>query len=159
MVKLNLGCGGDKREGYVNIDVREDVEPDLKLDLETEGLPFSNNTVEEILMIDFLEHISFHRVLKLLKECHRVLIHGGKIEVRVPDLFRIFMHYLDGKIDSWDKMSYYICGGQDYEENFHKAVFWRSELERLLIECGFKIVESYYDNSNVIVKAEKSKLL
>jgi hypothetical protein len=25
MVKLNLGCGLDKRSGYVNIDVREDV--------------------------------------------------------------------------------------------------------------------------------------
>ena len=33
-MKLNLGSGFRKRQGYVNIDVREDCNPDIVMDIE-----------------------------------------------------------------------------------------------------------------------------
>ena len=79
-LKLNLGCGLDKREGYVNIDVREDVEPDMVIDLEKELLRrFEDESVDEILAKDFLEHLSWRVVETFLRDCHRVLKHNGRI--------------------------------------------------------------------------------
>ena len=79
MTKLNLGCGYNFNEGYINID-KNSPHADLNLDLETEEIPFNN--VKEILMYDFLEHIS--NPLLLLANCYKILIVGGKIKIRVP---------------------------------------------------------------------------
>jgi len=45
-LKLNLGCGLDKREGYINLDVRKEVKPDIVCDLEHSFLPFTDESVD-----------------------------------------------------------------------------------------------------------------
>jgi len=47
VVRLNLGCGLKKLQGYVNIDNREEVEPDFLGDV-LEGLPYEDNAVDEV---------------------------------------------------------------------------------------------------------------
>jgi hypothetical protein len=51
-MKLNLGCGLDKRQGYINVDIRKDVNPDLVLNLEDIPYPFESNSIEEIIAKD-----------------------------------------------------------------------------------------------------------
>jgi len=49
-VKLNLGCGLDKRPDFLNIDFRREVKPDLVTDLERLFLRmFIDGVVEYIL--------------------------------------------------------------------------------------------------------------
>lgn len=81
-MKLNLGCGTDKREGFINIDVSPDVNADVVLDLSTKPFPYTDNSVEQILAIDFFEHILYP--IPLLNECHRVLQKDGEIYIEVP---------------------------------------------------------------------------
>jgi glycosyltransferase involved in cell wall biosynthesis len=83
-VKLNLGCGFSKIEGYINIDNRSEVEPDLVCDL-SEGLPYGDNSVDEIRAYDFLEHIRpGEPVVKIVEEIYRVLKSDGKFEHYTP---------------------------------------------------------------------------
>lgn len=79
--KLHLGCGKKYKEGYINIDNNRKIKADLYHDL-TEPFPFADNSVDEILCINVLEHIP--HPLNLLRECHRILKPGSKLIFRVP---------------------------------------------------------------------------
>ena len=76
-VRLNLGCGYRKHDGYVNIDNRKEVNPDLCCDV-TEGLPYSDDSVDEVKAIDFLEHIPIGKTIAVIEEIYRVLKPEGK---------------------------------------------------------------------------------
>lgn len=80
-LRLNLGCGTKRIIGWVNIDLYGD--PDLRVDLERDRLPYPDGSVDEILASHVLEHLQDWWSLFL--ECARVLRPGGKLVVRVPD--------------------------------------------------------------------------
>ena len=85
MIQLNLGCGADKRDGYINIDKRVEVEPDQLLDIELRGLShWEDNSVDRIIAKDFLEHIRRRKVIFVMEEIWRVLKDGAEFEHFTP---------------------------------------------------------------------------
>lgn len=80
-MKLNLGCGRDKKEGYVNCDISKEVKPDKIVNLEKK-LPFKDNSVEEILAFHVLEHIQ--NFIPLMYEFHRICKKNVIIKIKVP---------------------------------------------------------------------------
>ncbi|MCL5730045.1 MAG: class I SAM-dependent methyltransferase [Candidatus Pacearchaeota archaeon] len=80
-MKLNLGCGNYKREGYVNCDVSEEVKPDKIIDLEKK-LPFKEDTITDVYSRHTLEHIG--NFIQLMEEIWRVCKNGARIEIIVP---------------------------------------------------------------------------
>lgn len=87
-MKLNLGCGRDVRQGYVNVDLNPgpgvDQISDLSL-IARRHWPWSAGTIDEIIMHDFLEHFPYRKTDQLLQEAWRILKSGGTIDVQVPD--------------------------------------------------------------------------
>jgi tetratricopeptide (TPR) repeat protein len=85
-LRLNLGCGGRKLEGYLNVDSSAGCQPDLVLDLEQTPWPWADDAAEEIVLIHVLEHLgeSTQCFLALMKEMWRVTRPGGKITIVVP---------------------------------------------------------------------------
>lgn len=81
-VKLDLGCGDRKGEGWIGIDINSAYNPDIIYDLNM-GLPFFKYYADLILLNNSLEHI--HDPMFLLKECHRVLKEKGEIEIIIPN--------------------------------------------------------------------------
>jgi len=147
-MKLNLGCGFDKRKGYVNIDRRKECNPDMLIDLEKEGLKrFQDNSVEEIIMRDFLEHLSWRKIRWFLKEVYRVLKPNGLVHIQAPNFEAIVQKGINrsedwkrwGLSSDWEKLSYWIMGSQEYPENTHKTIFTISGLKKLLERIGFKV--------------------
>ena len=82
-ISLNLGCGYNYQEGYINIDNRAEVKPDLVCDV-IEGLPYEDNSVDEVRAYDFLEHIPLGKTIQVITEIWRVLKPGGKFESLTP---------------------------------------------------------------------------
>lgn len=80
--KLNLGCGTDIREGWINLDNFDADFIDVKHDLEQFPYPFEDNYFEEIIAINVLEHIG--NPIKVIEELHRITNKGGKVIIRVP---------------------------------------------------------------------------
>lgn len=80
-MKLNLGCGKDIRQGWVNVDNRPGEGVDMLVDLRN-PLPFPDKSVEHVLASHVFEHILNWE--DLLLEIYRVLIPGGTVEIRVP---------------------------------------------------------------------------
>jgi hypothetical protein len=85
-MKLNIGCGGARRDGYVNIDRRDSVAPDLVWDLETTPWPFEADSVEEIVAHNVLQQLGQDPAvfLAVVAEMHRVLMPGGTIDITAP---------------------------------------------------------------------------
>lgn len=82
-MKLNIGAGGVKIDGFVTCDYDPLSEPDYLFNLEHDKFPFEDNTVETVVAHHVFEHLGegyFH----CLKELYRVCKHGAIIDVRVP---------------------------------------------------------------------------
>jgi hypothetical protein len=85
-MKLNLGCGFDKREGWRNVDKIAACEPDDLVDLETIPWPWPDSSADEILMRHLLEHVGETSAvfLAFMKELWRVSEPSALIRVVVP---------------------------------------------------------------------------
>ncbi|MGL6341445.1 MAG: class I SAM-dependent methyltransferase [Waterburya sp.] len=83
-LRLNLGCGGKRLDGYINVDKFGD--PDLCFDLETFPYPWENNSVAEIAMHHVLEHLGQQTkvYLKIIQELYRICQPEAKINIIVP---------------------------------------------------------------------------
>lgn len=82
-IRINLGSGFKRIEGFVNVDADPNVEPDYLLDLETGRLPFEDNTVAEVLCSHVMEHIGAG-FIPLMKEIYRVCQPNGIVHIIVP---------------------------------------------------------------------------
>lgn len=165
-MRLNLGCGPDLRAGYLNVDivgmrvptgidfVVHDLDPDT-------GWPWPDGSVDEVLMLDFLEHFPYRKTKKILMEVWRVLVVDGFVEIQVPDFDHcsraVLCHgpymcnvcggpmvdYGDcgGCGRTWQLVAeaalHRLYGGQDRPGNWHNMAFSRQFLQGYLEDCGF----------------------
>ncbi|MCF8481682.1 MAG: hypothetical protein K9H25_14725 [Rhodospirillum sp.] len=85
-MKLNLGCGAQKLEGWVNVDRAASLMPDQVVDLERLPWPWPDNLAVEILLSHVLEHLgpTPREFLAIMGELWRVCAPGGLITVIVP---------------------------------------------------------------------------
>lgn len=79
--KLNIGCGLDIREGWINLDSVKLPGVNVVHDLNNLPLPFENDFFDLILCKDILEHI---KLVDVLRDIHRIMKTGGKLIIQVP---------------------------------------------------------------------------
>ena len=83
MAKLNLGCGTDYMQGWVNVD-NGNVNCDVNHDIEVFPWPFEESSVEQIKMQHILEHISREKFIPFVREMYRVCCDGAVIDIISP---------------------------------------------------------------------------
>ena len=94
-MKLNIGCGRNCKEGFINIDsVERENKLDMILDV-TKKFPFEKDSVDYIYAEHFIEHLNWLEGLKFLRNCFRVLKPNGILRLVLPDYYHIFQAYLD----------------------------------------------------------------
>ncbi len=83
MIKINLGCGENKRRGFINVDISRDCKPDILADVTV--TPWKWAKPADLIFSDNLfEHIYPGPLLKVMQECHRVLKPAGLLQIIVP---------------------------------------------------------------------------
>jgi len=90
MNKLNLGAGGLKKPGYINIDWNILTDPDVQHDLNVFPYPFEDNYFDLVEADHVLEHLD--RPFAIMREIHRILKPGGRLIIKVPHFSRGFTH-------------------------------------------------------------------
>lgn len=123
-IRLNLGAGVSRLDGFTPID--------RKNGSEVYPLPQLDNSVEEIRASHILEHFSFADAPKVLSEWIRVLKPGGKIRLAVPDFTKCVEAGKAGDM----KWPYYLFGGQQDSDDFHKSCWTEDGLRELMESCG-----------------------
>jgi GT2 family glycosyltransferase/glycosyltransferase involved in cell wall biosynthesis/SAM-dependent methyltransferase len=158
---LNLGCGLDIRQGFVNIDLYSDSPQVVGMDIRR--LALADEVVDLILASDILEHFSHREVDDVLKEWARVLKPGGELIIRCPSLRLQVKAYTEGYWDA-DIASYMIFGGQTNPGDYHCLAFDDKSIKRHLEAVGLVMKEleeqdipqtDGYINLNMTVKAVK----
>ena len=82
MKKINLGCGLDIREGYINVDMVPGPGIDVVHDLDKFPYPFKNNEIDVVYASHIIEHLN--DLPKSMAELKRICKPGAKIIIRVP---------------------------------------------------------------------------
>jgi SAM-dependent methyltransferase len=89
-MKINLGSSGFNKEGFVNVDIRESVNPDVVHDLNSFPYPFDDNSASHIQLVHVLEHLE--KPFLVMGELHRILKPRGTLYIAVPHFSRGFTH-------------------------------------------------------------------
>lgn len=140
-LKVHLGAGPINIQGWVSIDARH--APHIHLESEGFALDeFADGAISEIYMCHVLEHFSFEEIKAILRNLHKKLKVGGLLRLSVPDFDSLVTVYHSNG-NNLELIKLALMGGQDYAHNFHKSVFNRATLSRLLIEHGFIQAETW----------------
>lgn len=102
-VRINLGSGHWKLEGWVNVDLDLASRPEVCADLSA-GLPFRDSSADLMHSEDFLDQLELAPARAFLAECHRILRPGGVLRILTPDLRKMAHMYLqepDRLLELW----------------------------------------------------------
>lgn len=88
--KLNLGCGKDVREGWINLDYDPRVKGVINFDLMQPWKMFGDAEIDEIYAGHIIEHIPRGKPLAhVIREMARVTKPGAIIEMRLPHPYNL----------------------------------------------------------------------
>lgn len=145
-MKLNVGCGDKKIHGYINVDIRPDLDPDVVCDVSEIHTKFSD--VELIYACHVLEHFplkpsAFYKTTwkQVLDSWTAALKPGGILRISVPDMQAVFDYYKDAGDIS--KLYSLIWGGQKYDYDFHFHGWTFESLKSDLEAAGYEDVRLY----------------
>ena len=96
LVRLNMGCGLDLKEGYINIDTQDIMleKPYKFVKSDCGNLTFlRDRSVDEIYANQLLEHIHPLNIKEVLYEWRRVLKIGGIVRIIFPDFEKVIEYY------------------------------------------------------------------
>jgi len=133
-MKLNIGCGGIYKEGYINIDAFNKTIADECMS--ATDLHFSDNSIERIEADQLIEHLGFIQATYALSECFRVLKSNGVLKIETPDIENSFKIYIKGNEDAKKNIFPWIFG-LERPGLQHKCFFPKVILHDLLQKTGF----------------------
>lgn len=121
-MKINLGAGQIKRDGWIGVDRLAACRPDVVLDVTRAPWPWPNGSVERIDADNLLEHIGWgpegdDLLMVVMNEAHRVLQPGGTFWFRVPS----FEHWPTGALRDPTHRRYFVSGSMDYWTAGHQT--------------------------------------
>lgn len=138
-------------------------------------LPFRDESVHFVNLSQVLEHFDLFNAVKLLRECHRVLVPGGRMHIGVPDLRLLVEDYLFGRLLRHKKFqppSYAEClseglrfgmilfgslaGTKEYTG--HRMAYDWPALKEVLNRVGFHAVRGQFNPELDCVEGESSSL-
>lgn len=148
-MKLNLGCGPNKLDGYVGCDIID--HPGVDYVCSVDSLPFDDELVDEVLCEHIIEHLTFEQANRALVEWFRVLKVGGDLVIECPDLLGICKQFVEsnefGRYTSHNGRWPLICHlyghqrGNSEDEKFsqiHKSGYTFEHLQYVLTGIGFE---------------------
>lgn len=141
-MKLNLGCGGKKLSGFVNVDFQGD--PDVRADV-FGRLPFEDGSAEEVHAYHVAEHCYRWEIAGVLKEWARVIKPGGLMVLELPCLdkvLRIFNHHISrGEPVPINLTMWGLFGDPGWKDPAmcHRWAYSVSEMSALMKEAGLTV--------------------
>ena len=191
MIRLNVGCGGDLRREYINIDMHSkeeigtryasEIKEEIKIfNYDIFNLPYEDGSVDEVMTLGFLEHLSFEDEGRFFKEVKRVLKKGGLFHFTVPDFDSLCAQWLEAQDNFLDfyttnaqehwfgnnnrniqnKYGYLLAsffGNQNGEGQFHRNAFTSKKICAIMKMLNFSHELSFFNFKNTEIKMIECK--
>lgn len=146
MNKLHLPSGDKHKQGWVNVDIRNDVGANIVADILSDNFwnQIPDNSVSFIYSEHFIEHVSGLDGKMFIGKCYKKLRSGGVLRIATPDLTEIVSDCYTGnwKNTQWLKevlqgqfittMAEYLnIGMRDWD---HKFLYDEDTLKRYALQ-------------------------
>lgn len=155
-LKLDLGCGESKREGFLGVDLF--CPTDFKVDLMKFPWPWQDSSVEETWCSHFFEHIPGTQRIKFMDELWRILVTplpgkpetGGKCTIIVP--------YWSSPRSVQDPSHQWPPVVENSFLYFNKG--WRdaNKLNHYLGKCDFDFTYGYLADQETAAKSQETQV-
>lgn len=149
LLKLDLGCGQNKREGFTGVDIAKAPGVDVVHDLLKFPWPFAAGSVDDAHCSHFFEHIPNRLRMPFMDELARVLIPGGRVTIICPNWTSV-RAYQDPTHEwppiGWQSFFYFNKG-------------WRvtNKLDHYPVKCDFDF--SFSHNVNPVFSGRSQEFL
>jgi hypothetical protein len=138
---LDLGCGPkiysqallNLCAKQITVDAWPDVEPDILADLETVDIKTLVDSVDYILMIDFIEHLDKEAGIRLLDDCKKIVNNKIFLLTPLPEIWTDNIHNIENE-RIWSH-------GNQFD--IHKSSWTHSDFEGWT-EVKLPSLEKYY---------------
>lgn len=141
LLKLDLACGGNKKEGFIGVDhvynkkwkyPKEEFR-EFNLNQNVWTTKIKNNKVFEINCSHFIEHV--YDICKFMEQCHYVLCNGGIMVITAP-------YYTS--IRATQDFTHVRAISENTFLYFNQAWLHTNKLEHYDVKCNFDIVSIKY---------------
>jgi len=162
LLKLDLGAGDNKKEGFIGVDIVKTKSVDIVCDLLKFPWPFKDNSVDEVYSSHFFEHIPGYLRGKWMNELYRVMKPGvyeggvGKANGEGPRVVFIVPYYssmraIQDYTHQWPPLS------EASFLYFNKE--WRklNKLEHYDVKCDFDFSYNYIISGQWISRSDETK--
>ena len=140
-VKFNVGCGGDIRDGFINMDMTTDC--DFKCDVrDLRTATEKYGQADEIHARHVLEHFNRNSVTTAVRNWLKALKPGGKLLIHVPDAIAAINNFLeadsDGKMpaDQYNFQEAVVFGAQRYPGDDHRTAITPNKMKKIIRSCA-----------------------
>jgi predicted SAM-dependent methyltransferase len=165
LIKLDIGCGASKKEGFIGVDILKFEGVDIVHDLSKFPYPFEENSIDEIWMDNVLEHIE--NPILVMNEIYRICSNEARITISVP-YFRSFYSIIDPTHRNYFGVSWFNyfdpshVFNQRYKYTDARFSIDRIQFDREWLEnCGFwhRMLISYAEKNPSLYESKISHLL
>ena len=139
-MKLHVGCGNVILPGWINVDIDNISGVDIQDDVRT-LTKIKDDSYDIIYASHVLEHFGRKEFESILKVWNKKLKINGILRLAVPDFEKAIKWYNDTK--KIEDIIGLISGGQKTEFDYHKMIYDRKFLTKVLKICGFDDVKEW----------------
>ncbi|HEX2164477.1 MAG TPA: hypothetical protein VHM02_11050 [Thermoanaerobaculia bacterium] len=134
-LRLHVGAGRERLEGWVNLDLLDLPGVDVVADV-TQGLDFTG--VEAVYAEHFLEHLRADQGIDFLAECHRCMAPGGLLRLSTPNLDWVWLTHYHPDAPAEVKEREALLTNRAFHGWGHRFLWNRELLAAALDACGFE---------------------
>ncbi len=134
-LKLNIGCGYERLDGWLNLDSGPASAADRLMP--AHDLAFPAGSAAQVRAAQLIEHLGFFKAKYFLSECRRVLKPGGALLLETPHIERTFELFLSGDTRAREAALGWVYGSETPGMG-HVYCFPKDLLLELLDEAGFE---------------------
>lgn len=124
-MKINVGCGGRRIEGYTGIDAVE--RPAADIIARADSIPLPDGSVDEIMAIHLFEHFYQWECDTVIAEWKRLLKPGGQLVLELPNLIKCCENVISGRMVGGkhpEQLGMWGCYGDPRESDPFMAHRW-----------------------------------
>jgi hypothetical protein len=148
-MRLNVGAGTRRPDGYFNVDVQEHPDAPKLLDAvcHVKSIPLPDECADELMAIHLWEHLYRWECDEVITEWKRLLKSGGLLVLELPDLMKCCKNIIDGRVKGGkhpDQLGMWGIFGDPRTKDPHMNHCWGwtpSTLEEYLVNHGFRNIQ------------------
>ena len=160
---LNLGCGLNKFDHAINVDVDPDIEPDVVWDITKYPYPWKSESFEVVYLLHTIEHLIGKEQIEVLNEIRRILVSDGILVIAYPEFIKIALNYINNKDGERDFWRATIYGRQLTKSDYHVSLMDTRYFKQVLYALRFEIIstrpEKNQDHNTLVIAQKSSKTL